>query len=120
MYAKELFLAAVSLIGGLGLMNYRLGRCYWRHETLMKWTLSLISAVLIVASALNMLTLYCPGFNPFSPITIIVAALSLMGAAKIYRRCFILGDCSALHQPDPNRLDEIDDISPMPISTSAK
>jgi len=114
MYEKDLFLAAVGLIGGLGAMNYRLGRCYWRHEALMKWVLGLFSAILIIISALNLLAIYCPSINLFSPITIIVAILLLMGMAKIYRYCFVLGDYSVSHQPDPNRLDEIDDIPPMP------
>ncbi len=114
----ELLFAAVGLISGLGLMNYRLGRCYWRHETLAKWILSLLSATLIIASILNTLMVYCPGIDLSSPFVIALAILLLAAVATIYRYCFTLGDYSAPRLPDPNQLDEIDDIPPIP--TTAK
>lgn len=114
MKSHELLFAAVGLISGLGLMNYRLGRCYWRHETLAKWILSLLSATLIIASILNTLMVYCPGIDLSSPFVIAPAILLLSAVATAYRYCFTLGDYSVSRLPDPNQLDEVNDNSPTP------
>ena len=116
----ELLFAAVALIGGIAAANYRLGSCYWRHKTIAKWVLSLISALVILASALQSLVVYCPGITPHlkSPLNAIIALLALASTSTICRYCFKVGDRSVQYIPNPNQLDEIDDIPPIP--TTAK
>lgn len=118
MKVNEFLLCSVMLLGGLAAMNYRLGRCYWRHEVLVKWILSLISSVTVLTSARSMLVLYCPDFNLLSPMTVILAILALSAVTSAYQHCFKLGDRSVTnYAPDPNHpydVEDLDDIPPMP------
>lgn len=122
MKVHEMFFAGAMLIGSLGAANYRLGRCYWKHETVAKWIISLISAIFVIAPILRMLLVYYPGLAPrlISPFYAIIALLVLMGLSKAFRYCYNFGDHSVRYTPDPNRLYEVDDIPPMPTAASAK
>lgn len=116
MKISESLLCATMLLGGLAAMNYRLGRCYWRHEILAKWIISLLSAITVMVCARSILVLYCPSFNLRSPMTIILIVLSLSGIAAVYQRCFRFGDRSVTNYvPDPNHtydIRDLEDVSP--------
>lgn len=118
MKISEFLLCAAMLLGGLAGMNYRLGRCYWHHEILAKWVLSLLSAATVVVCARSILVLYCPGLNLLSPMTIILAILSLSAVTTIYQYCFRLGDRSVTNYvPDPNHtydVRDLEDVTPTP------
>lgn len=120
MKISEFLLWAAMLLGGLAVMNYRLGRCYWRHEILMKWILSLLSAATVVACARSILILYCPGLNLLSPMTIILVILSMLAIATVYQHCFRFGDRSVTnYAPDPNNtydVRDLEDVAPTPAS----
>lgn len=118
----DFLLCAVMLLGGLAMMNYRLGRYYWRHEVLVKWILSLLSSVTVLACARSVLMLYCPGLTLTSPMTIILAVLSLFAIATAYQHCFRLGDRSVInYAPDPNDtydIRDLEDVAPTPANST--
>lgn len=116
MKIHEMLLAGFALLGGFAAANYRLGHCYWRHKTTVKWLLSLISAIVIIASILQPLLTYCPDLliHLHSPLNVIIAFLALVGLSTIYRRLFSLGDRTAPFIPDPNQTYETDDLPEWP------
>ncbi len=122
MKMNEFLLCATMLLGGLAVMNFRLGRCYWRHEILAKWILSLLSSATVIVCARSILILHCPSLDLLSPMTIIMAVLALFAVATIYRYCFRLGDRSVTNYvPDPNHtydIRDLDDVTPVPASSA--
>ena len=121
MKIHELLLVGITLLGSLAAMNYRLGRCYWRHEVVAQWVLSLISSLTIIACARSLLTVYCPELELLSPLIIIIAVLALFSMATVYRYFFSMGERSVFYVPDPNKtydIADLDDIPPMPAKAA--
>lgn len=116
MKTYEMLLAGFALLGGFAAANYRLGHCYWRHKTTVKWLLSLISAAIIMMSILQPLLVYYPDLRLrlYSRFYAVIALLVLVGLSTIYRRLFSLGDRTAPFIPNPNQTYEDSDLPEWP------